>query len=1101
MDCCAARKKAVAATHRQTPPSTPAGKFFPPSIDPDLILPRTRLLQQMQERRIARKKVLIIEAQAGQGKSVFAAQLMARLGTGYCWYQIGPDDGDTVFLASTLYAGLRDKIAGFRAPLFEEILSTGGSSTCDQDQLCALLLQDLSHGLADDFFLVLDDIYLLEGFPQSLAFIEGLISGSPPWMRFVLISRFSLTPLLRVKWPQGDSLTIDNDALALSRQEIAGFCNSLLHLPVSPETVQLLHHLTEGWTMGLILASRSLCEGRPSSEGALVSDLMAISKGGVHNFFLDQIFPCLPVALQDALLKFSLLETIPVGLAEKLSDIPAIRELLKELHRQNFFIRPLDAHHSEYVFHHLFLDSLRLVAKRHLGADQMTVHRVAAHWYAAQNRPVEAFRHDLAAEEFATADTLLKQVGFELQANNRIVTLHQMLNHVPEETIQKYAWLSYFSGIIAMDMDPPRALSFFEIARLRFHQDGDESGELLTLVQLVAFHAMVDGRHHLGAIHLERATELFDKKSGELPPILRAHAANVFLMAFSIIHHDMARADTYYDTGLKIARELQMKNLEAEARLWRCYRHVFAGDIRAGFSEIEGAFPLLRSPLVNSINKGGLALAFVNALANVGDHANYHYHRAKLRDMMGAELVDRSVFGAFMMMWDIDLAFARGDFALVRELLVRALATDFAGSGAHLRSQYQQYHALFLALEGREEEASAAAAESRQLRSEIGGPFFTAINAMFLGAVHARLGQPTEALQCFQQALEILEARNEWFVRSAIHAHRAWLFLEMDQPALARRDICDLLEALQTHHGVHFYSWTPELMAKILRVAVRDNIRPDFARQLAEERLDMTILQDGSALPVLHIKTLGTLEVSIGPHRVLRGDDLTPAQRQMLAILLSSPGLRRSQEEITELLWPESSEDKARKNFDALLIRLRKVLHEAGRGAIDSRSYLVLRKGILALEHCRVDALIFRDRASLALRHLRKKACWQADNAFRSAFELWKGEFLSGMTLADPAEILRQDLLTLFLESSCRWSQLLFSLGRYEKARAITEKALRHDPIHEELIRVLYRIYTQLSHPVKARKVLDDYARALRVEQFSENEIEDILESFWNKPS
>jgi DNA-binding SARP family transcriptional activator len=827
-----------------------------------------------------------------------------------------------------------------------------------------------------------------------------------------------------------------------------------------------------------------------------------VPRGGVLDYFLAQFFSRFSKQLQQYLLTLSLLDTTPIGLAEELTARPDARELLAELSRQNLFVRPLDATRTEYVFHHLFLNSLRSLARQRLSPGEIVAaHRLAARWYRQQDRPVEALGHLFAAEDFAAAEQLLREVGSELLANNLTITLHQALRRIPEEVIRGYGWLSYFAGVSMMEIDPPAALSHLENAHCLFLTGGEELGELLTLVRLISFHVLVDGRHHLGATHLDRAAVLFEKKVEELTPTHRAHASNVLLMGFITIRNDTSRADTYYNLGLKIAREHRLPNLEAEARLWRCYRHIFAGCYPECFAEIEEAAPLLHSPLVNSINKAALYLAFVNALAQTGDHASYHYHRSRVQTMKGGDLVDRSVIGAFMMLWNIDLAFALGNFAQAREILMRALTADFAGASPHLRSMYLQYYALLLARDGKREAAVTAADESRLLRAEIGCPFFVAYNCLLVGAANARLGNAEEAFHLFREGLETVSAIGDWFIRGGLHAQRAQLYLDLGQTENAQNDIREVLENLHRQDYVHFRSWTPELMERILAEAVRGKIRHDFARELAGQRLGLGILPDGTTIPLLQIRTLGSLELRIRQRIVLRGGEMTPAQRQLLAILLTSPGLQRGQEEVTALLWPESPVGKARKNFDALLIRLRKTVQEASGGEIDSRFYIPLRKGVLSLEHCRVDALDFRARGIKGLRHLRKGENWQADNVLRSALGLWQGEFLAGMTLPDPAEISRQDLAALFLECSCRWSGLLSSDGRYEEARQVADAALRHDPIHDDLVRILYEIHTAQSKPVKARKVLDDYAAALRVEQLSEDEVEQILESFWTRPA
>jgi LuxR family transcriptional regulator, maltose regulon positive regulatory protein len=1073
-----------------------SGKHFPPQLDPALHLLRPRLIRHVRDSGGAEAKVVLVEAQAGQGKSIFAAQLVENLAVDYCWYQLGGEDGDPLLLASSLLDGLCHRLPGFRAPLLEQMLESGIADAKDHANLASLLLADLTSFLTRDFCLVFDDIYVLEGFPESLAFIQRLLNAAPPRLRFILTSRNPIAAAVQDLLPVGTALLVDNAHLAFTRQEIAELFNGILHTPVSNQAVQSLYQLTEGWSIGLVLAGQSLPEGVAAGEQAFATELLAMTRSGVLDYFLVQVLPRFSARIRSNLLFIALLDSIPVRLIEHLTEGPDAVGLLSILHRQNFFVRPLDGNQTEFVFHHLFRDSLRALARQQLDPEEVRgFHRRVARWYLQQDRPATAAGHYFAAEEFAEAEKVLMDVGLHLQANNRNITLHQTLSRIPEETLRRFGWLSYFSGIALLNVDPPRALSYLESARRRFVDDGDDLGELLTLVHRIAFHVMIDGNHHFGALHLERAADLFDRRSADLPAVHRAHAANIFLMAFTIIHNDILRADAYYDLGLRIARELRLSNLEAEARLWRCYRHIFAGTLAEAPTEIEGALPLLHSPLVTLINRGGLYLAFVNTLVSMGDYDSFIYHQGRLRQMLGDDLVDRSVYGAFLMAWDADLSLSRGDEERAREILAHALG-EGSGGGDHLRSQFLYYQALLLMKQGRLGEAHDAIEESRRLQQKIGSPLFLAIIGMIAGAIQSRAGHVTDALDQFRQSLEFLERMNEWCIRPCLYAYRAWLYLDMNQAGLARADIAACLDILQ-RPAPTFYCWLPELMEKILSAAVHAGIRPGFARQLAARRLGLGLLPGGLAIPLLRIRTLGSLQISLRDRVIVHGREMTPGQRQLLTILLVSPGYQRRQEEIAELLWPESPGDKARKNFDALLVRLRKTLQDASGAEIDIRHYLHLRKGILALEHCAVDAMDFRAEGIRGLRHLKKGELWQADNVLRSALGRWQGEFLAGLALPESAEQFRHEISSLYLESACGWSRLLSADGRHEEARVVAEAALRHDPIHEELVGVLYGIYIAQGKPASARKVLQRYAAALRAEQFPEAEIDQILELFW----
>lgn len=1096
-----------AAKSREPTPTSPecwqelvAGKLNPPTIDPVRHLPRRRLLRQVQES--PPRKITLIEARAGQGKSIFAAQLIANTGIPYCWYQIGAEDQDPIVFVSGLLHGLRQRLPAFEAPQLTHLLRQG-DGVHEPSHLATLLLRELQPHLPGKFCFVLDDIYLLEGASGSLGFIQTLLQTTSPHLSFILVSRHPVSLLVQDILPKGEVERIDNTALAFTPREVADLCNDMLHLPACGETVRLLHRLTEGWVMGLILAGQSLPPETSVTEDALLSALREIPQGGLLDYFLTTVFPRFSKCTQLSLLIFSLLDTIPVMLAEELAaGEESARELLIEMCRRNLFVRPLDVGGEEYVLHHLFHHGLRTLAWKQLASGEIErTHRVAAGWYRQQDRPVEALHHLLVAEDYAGAAELLKELGLELLAKNRLTTLHLALSRIPTEAVRHYAWLAYFTGITTLDIDPPEALSFFESAQQRFLFDGEELGELLTLVSLISYHIIVDGRLHLGANHIRRAADLFERHGEKLPPVHQAHAANILLLAFSNILNDFSGATTYYDIGLRTAQLLQMKNLEAESRLMRCYWHIFSGDVKGSFAEIEKAMPLLRSPLITPLYKGSLYLAWINILANTGDHASYRYHSQRFRTLLGGDVFDHSILAAYSNQWAIDMALFRGDFQESRELLLRQRTADFAGAGPHLRCQTMQYTALVAALTGDRAEALSAAEESLRLRREVGCPLFIANNCGIIGGAYALIGEAERALGILQEGLEHAQSVGDFYARATLHAYRAWLHLEMGERTPARRDLSDLLDCLHRYGHGHFYGWHPQLMQRLLTVAVREGIRSDFARQLARRHLDLALLDDGTPLPLLHVCTLGGLSLQIGNRTILRGEDLTPHQRQLLTLLLAGPGLHLSQEEITGQLWPDSPEHKARKNFDALLIRLRKTLSEAVGSCGISHPYLVIRKGVLGFEHTLVDALILREAAAKALRHQRDGEPMQADNAFRRVAALWNGPFMASLPLPESAESFRQELSLLYLKCVRSWCPLLTADGRHAEAEEIAVAALRFDPINEDLVRLLHGIYTTRNNPVKARQLLEAYARALSEATFSDEEIEEILEAFWTHPA
>jgi ATP/maltotriose-dependent transcriptional regulator MalT len=121
----------------------PANKFYPPVLDSTQYLPRKRLLQELLQGKRRNSKIILIEAQAGQGKTTLAAQYLEEAKAPFAWYQIGPEDGDPVLFLTALLACLVNALPGFRSPLLEEMIEKGEVSSLELPRFANILWDDL----------------------------------------------------------------------------------------------------------------------------------------------------------------------------------------------------------------------------------------------------------------------------------------------------------------------------------------------------------------------------------------------------------------------------------------------------------------------------------------------------------------------------------------------------------------------------------------------------------------------------------------------------------------------------------------------------------------------------------------------------------------------------------------------------------------------------------------------------------------------------------------------------------------------------------------------------------------------------------------------
>lgn len=1070
----------------QTPPFT--SKTYPPRLQAGRLLVRRRVLDDLR-RLWARRRILLIQAQAGQGKTVIAAQLLNDAGLSFSWYQLGPEDGDPVFFIPSLLSALTTALPGFRSPLLSEMLAKREIRPQDAPRYARILAEDLQRSLRGDFCLVFDDLHLLEGNPLTLRFLEVLLrEGSG--LHFLLLSRrppeLDLHPIR-----QSELLTVGNRDLALTRSEIAELFGEILGQPLSPRELNDIHRATEGWMAGVLILAEAL---RHTSDGGprRWEALPPLSREELFGYFQKEIFTGLPAQLRRSLMKLALLETIPLPLAGVLAEVPDVRRFVGHLEKKNFFIRHLDDAGEEFSFHHLFRDFLREMGRAELTPqERQEIYSRAGAWHLEAGRPEEALGYFLEGGDFDAAQKLIAAVGLDLLAGNRLITLGKAIGRIPEPIVLEHPWLSYLLGAVYIETAPPQARRFLERAREIFAGRHDPFGELLASVHLIMFHLTTDARFKDGAPLLTRAEELYRALEEKLSESSRIWISQVLASGFGFFEGDLRKMEEFSSFSLQMAERCGLENFIAAAHTIRCNRALFLGRWDLNRKEIEASLEASFNPQTSPFFRLLLWFARVNLLEREGDFFNYDYQKSELRSALEHDLIAQTVIAPWILAWDIEHAIARADLQEAASLIEQGLLAGGAGDTPHLRSIYLQYFAYLRALQGSPEEALAAAVQSCALRREAGGEWFRMANETILGGVHALLGRGKEAEELLRQALERSDRMGEEHFRASAQAFLALLQLRGGRGA--GEYLQEMLGAMRRNGYRHLMGHFPPLFAELLQGAVDGGVEEEFAQKLALDVSGMVLRQGRPPLPRIEIRSLGRLELELGG-TVLGGHELSAAQRELLGLLLARPGFQMRQEEMQCLLWPESPPEKSRSSFDTLLSRLR-ALMDARFRPHSTKEYLTLSRGMLRLENCRVDARDFAEGVRQGLAHARKQELWQAANAFRSAFRLWGGAFHPGGS--EEIVEFKEELEQLHIEGALAWSAILVRFGQNEEAVQVLSRALKRDRTHDQLVRELYRLQMKSGHPANAAKTLRDYRKALEQEGYTPAEVEEILESFW----
>ncbi len=1033
---------------------------------------------------------IFIEAQAGQGKTTTAIQLLSQLEIPYIWYQIGKEDRDPLFFLTALLRGLVLTVPNFSCPHLTSLLNSGEVTPADSKVAVNLLLTELSQALSTEFTFVFDDLHLLADAEQSLTIIDCLLETAPPNISFILLSRKPV-PFTSRRLRYGSStLYLSNEDLAFSEQETRELLEILLGRTPEEHMVSTLAAQTGGWVMGLILSARASTNGQSSAP-----DLSGESDSHMHLAYVEEeLFNQLNEKVQQILIKLSLVDEINVTLAREISGVSEIRATLLQLMEENYFIRSLDDEATLFSIHHLFRSLLRNKAKQLLAPDEYrdTLLKIGS-FYLEQGEIQKSMHVLLMAEDYTELEDLFATWGMELIFMNRQVTLANLLQKIPPENVEASAWFSFFSGLVLQQTDPSRSKTLLLQARALFQERQDLCGELLTLGELVYFYIVLSPDENQCTGYLDRGNVLFEQCGTELTAFCQASTAKNLGTGCFYFLNDFKRAKEY--SLLAEAAVLKTGSLSqlVEILASRGFVHLYLGEFKNA-EDICGRIQLLLN--TSTCGLRGLLAGYYIQLQVLHLQGNYWaYQRLKqtLLKKVTIQSLRKTIIYAYITLYDISIATAGGEPGQVRELIDNHQDKGIFAAVPHLRNEMLAMKVLALAESGRfipegQELAEGLLPETQENKT----PSYRMKLLLPLSLAYGLAGDMEQACQLINQGVELAQHVQVYPYEMYGRIIRALItILEGDEES-ARGDLEFGLKGLQKLQTHHIYYISSPSMLLLFKAAARLNIQRDLVQSVASATRNLAVLDDGSTLPQLYIQTLGKFAINREGREVAGGDFFTIAQRQILGLIITNPQLQISLENAQFILWPDSSPAKARNRLDALLSRLR-ITFSALVPGYSVKKYLVLEKGILSLRHCRIDAHVFMDHVRQGLAFGREEKWWQAGNRLNQAVELWRGAFVADLLPGGQSYLYGDHLISRLTDIGLAWCPVMAENGLQGKAIRIATEIQQSNPTDERLAKMLYKLYLLSEHPLRASKFYSCFAGYLQKNGYPQDEIEQAL--------
>lgn len=1026
-------------------------------------LRRSRLLDHLHAH--IDRKLIVVAAPAGYGKSTLLADFAHEVDVPVCWYRLDEYDADPRVFLDHLVASIQCQF-----PDFGQRIQAALRNTSDVQgnvyPLAAVMANDI-YEISDYLVIVLDDFHYVEGNETINQFLSLVLRYAEENFHLIIASRtLPAIPDQALMVAQREMIGMGVEDLRFSPAEIQALVKQNYGLDMPADRAEDLARHSNGWITGILLTAHQ-ATWQKIIEGAV---RLPEASGRVYDYLAEQVLDRQPPELRQFLLESAVLEEITAAGCDALLGRQDSARCLEEIARKNLFI--VAAEETTYTYHPLFREFLRKRLRRghperyrelllRLAQD----HEAREKWERAIALYMELGLYEEAADALERAERALFEAG-------RWDTLVSWLDALPRSLFLSRPHLMICRGRIHAERgELEAALDLYERCRREFQEGGDryQEGRVHLMQALALFlkghytDALTRAQEAMGALEelpdgperqrLEGSLQdcvgvchYFLGRPADAIPYLEG-AARVCQAA----EDDFGAASALHDLGIS---HRALGRLEAAMT---CYRQALRYWERVGN-------PARLSSTLNS-------LGMVYYLQGEWDEAERIYlHALEQAEQGGMARLEATILASLG-----DLQRDRGNYQQALETYARAQSLAEKCHHSYMLAYILQARAEVARLMSNYAQAELDLSEALQRAEEIRSDYTIGLCHLARGALDADRGQPQEALASLGRALEIFRQagfRHEE-ARAHLHTAHALSLLGREEEALAHLgQVAELVEQLGYDH---FLVVDGRHMPVVLRLGAEAGLgQGRFARALERAVHAPETPARPPAAPALTATAGQALRVyTFGRVRIFRDDREVTTQRELVKelffyLLAHHPHPVRK-DQVMEELWSGYSRDRANSAVRVALYRLRRVICPVN-----------TRDGWLVLElppDTWYDVWAFEE----ALRQAREAAGNPDRQAacYERALALYKGPYLEQVTstwvLGE-----RERLQGAYLDALLSLARLKVAAHECSQAIALCQQVLEHEPYHEEAWRGLLRAYSLSGNRAAAIDAFHQLLRLLR---------------------
>jgi len=1005
-------------------------KFSPPHLHN--VLHRQKLAELIKAR--PERKIIMVHAKAGQGKTTFMADFLRSESYPSIWIQLSSEDGNPEIFIKKLDEGIRTLIKNDPGPL---------SMEKDEDTLVDAIISRIHMMGKKSVHIVLDDFHVIGGSVPDCRIIERLIDNLPDTVRFVILSREQpCLSLARARLLRSLIEIRDND-LALSVDEAVELLRDVFPLELSRESAEKINRRADGWVTGIIflIEQMSLLESNEQEQNLIRNFISGEIHQDFIDFFEDEVFRFIKPSVKEALVRLSPFPEIPGELAEEILGEQA-ESILSEAVGSGLFLSKMDAEHPRWIFNPIFSDYLTALFNQLSQFDRESILRSAADFFIQSGDDEGALLSLIRMEAFEEARKIFIGYAESLIRANKHLRISRLLGMFPREMQLDDQYLVFY-GLISDNLYHPHATKKKLLGLLPFFEKMKDADRQATIysVLLQNYFFYQENRETVGSISSMTADFLGRKHENLHPDKRRLLEALLPLGEGWITPAD----DDVFDAAMR-AEETSIRLHDTDAflcsRLVLARKYIHRGDFKTARSLLNKTLEFFTGERKDLPYTSLISFYLGDIQLYTGD---IHSAIRLVQDGLDASSDDfafRPYLELNLILYHLHLLKFQN-----AESLFAAIDDQKMGENLYLR-YYRVYFLQMLIAYRTKNRRRAAYYCKRLLEPENESLLNTDYPYSLIALLEVCIWLEEEELikSLFSRLDEEIIPDLYPYPAATYYALRALYHHKRKENSVADAMISDSQEILRANGFSNLDICNPELLYEISRLydgepsELFPRLKPLAAtNQFREKRARLEIITlgefriftDGKEIPINRM---------ISQKRVM---DLLK-----LLIIFRKNGVVK--EMVYEPFWPKYSLKNARDNLNTIFYRLRNILGKDNDFFIANSTTISFREGVLDTD---VDRFLEFIRLGEDSEH--RGEIGEAIDMYSHAVDTYGGDFLLGDLYSDFIRDERHLLQRKYINTLFHLSKLFLSAGDYLQALNNLKTLLEIDPVCEPAVRLL----------------------------------------------